>query len=80
MWKIGILILPLFFLCECFVVIKVGWKGNVYYIFNVYYSCSINLKSKSWEELIIFKRKGLYGKWHIISDFNDIKKVGERKG
>lgn len=78
MWKIGILILPFF--CECFVVIKVGWKGNVYYIFNVYSSCSINLKSKLWEELIIFKRKGLDGKWRIIGDFNDIKKVGERKG
>ncbi|XP_058754420.1 uncharacterized protein LOC131627572 [Vicia villosa] len=59
---------------------KVMWKGNVYYIFNVYSACTLSLKRILWKRLIDLKNKYQDGEWIIGGDFNAVKKRSERCG
>lgn len=59
---------------------KVECNGVVYYIINVYSSCSIKLKWKLWKESLDLKQKYQDSEWLIRGDFNAAKKRSEKVG
>ncbi|XP_058726722.1 uncharacterized protein LOC131598106 [Vicia villosa] len=59
---------------------KVIWKGDCYYIFNVYSACSMPLKRIFWSRLLELKNKYQDGEWIIRGDFNAVKNQSERSG
>ncbi|XP_058739159.1 uncharacterized protein LOC131611049 [Vicia villosa] len=65
---------------EGFLGIKVLWKGNFYYVVNVYSSCELAKKRSMWHELLKMKDSFVDGEWIIGGDFNAIKNRRERKG
>lgn len=68
------------FKTEGFLGIKVVWKGNLYYIVNVYSSCSLIKKKELWAKLLFLKDSYRDGEWIIRRDFNSTKNIHERKG
>ncbi|XP_058753369.1 uncharacterized protein LOC131626563 [Vicia villosa] len=63
-----------------FLGIKVIWKGDCYYVVNVYSSCESNKKRILWNELLRLKDVFVDGEWILGGDFNVIKERRERKG
>ncbi|XP_058740910.1 uncharacterized protein LOC131613240 [Vicia villosa] len=59
---------------------KVLWKGEYYYIFNIYSDCAWSQKRLLWARLIEWKNKYQDGEWIMAGDFNAIKKRSERCG
>ncbi|XP_058751965.1 uncharacterized protein LOC131625083 [Vicia villosa] len=59
---------------------KVLWKGDYFYVFNVYSACALPLKRILWTRLIDLKNKYQDGEWIIAGDFNVVKKRSERRG
>ncbi|XP_058749290.1 uncharacterized protein LOC131622283 [Vicia villosa] len=59
---------------------KVVWKKGVYYVVNVYSSCSLEKKKVLWRNLLELKRRLCDGEWIIGGDFNATKSSSERKG
>lgn len=55
LWKQGNLELVSSFRGEGFLGIKVFWKGNTYYVVNVYSSCDLHKKKIMWNELLRLK-------------------------
>ncbi|XP_058770446.1 uncharacterized protein LOC131644070 [Vicia villosa] len=60
--------------------VKVLWKGNIYYVVNVYSSCFLIKKKELWVDLLNLKNGCTDGEWLIGGDFNAKKKRDERKG
>ncbi|XP_058726467.1 uncharacterized protein LOC131597819 [Vicia villosa] len=65
---------------EGFLGIHVSWKGDRYYVINVYSSCDMNKKKELWKALLNLKDSFKDGEWIIGGDFNATKKSSERKG
>lgn len=65
---------------EGFLVIKVMWEENLYYVCNVYSSCVLSDKRKLWKNLLDNMSQFHDGEWILDGDFNAIKTSSERKG
>lgn len=63
-----------------FLGVKIGWKNNMYYIVNMYSSCTLSLKRIKWGETLDLRKKLVDRIWVIEGDFNSISKSCERKG
>ncbi|XP_058746549.1 uncharacterized protein LOC131619477 [Vicia villosa] len=72
------------FLCsfkgDGYLVTKVEWKNNNYYIVNIYSSCLLSKKKELWKELLELKEIFKDGEWIMGGVFNAIKNSRERKG
>ncbi|XP_058764170.1 uncharacterized protein LOC131637587 [Vicia villosa] len=80
LWKLGGVEVLLSFKGEGFLGIKVEWKGDIYYILNVYSSCVLAKKKVMWDNILLLKNSFCDGEWIIGGDFNSIKNPSERKG
>lgn len=60
--------------------IKVEWEGKLYYICNVYSTCTISSKRELWKNQLDLKSRYKDGEWVIGGDFNAVKDGGARKG
>ncbi|XP_058732644.1 uncharacterized protein LOC131604201 [Vicia villosa] len=80
LWKKSIMDVLFSFKGEGFLGLKVCWKGDPYYVVNVYSSCVLTKKKALWERLLDLMRIYSDGEWIIGGDFNAIKNGRERKG
>lgn len=72
LWKKGLFEVISIFKGGGFLGIKLICRGNCYYIVNVYSRCTLNLKKKLWNDLLVFNSKSLDGDWCLGGDFNSI--------
>lgn len=68
------------FWCPGFLGIKISWKDNLYYVFNVYFACDLTLKCLLWNNILVLKIKYSNGIWVLGGNFNAVKNGGERVG
>ncbi|XP_058741420.1 uncharacterized protein LOC131613797 [Vicia villosa] len=59
---------------------KLKWHDSIYYVFNVYSSCSLGAKRVLWRELLRLKNKFVDGEWLTGGDFNAVKNREEKVG
>ncbi|XP_058784197.1 uncharacterized protein LOC131658967 [Vicia villosa] len=59
---------------------KVLWKGEYFYVVNIYSGCALHQKRELWNSLLVLKNKFQDGEWIIAGDFNTVKKRSERWG
>lgn len=62
-----------------FFVIKILWKGCLYYIVNIYSTCSLRLKCQLWSDLLVCKSKFNGEGWCVRGDFSSVSHQRERK-
>ncbi|XP_058760200.1 uncharacterized protein LOC131633504 [Vicia villosa] len=79
-WKVGGVKVLSSFKGEGYLGIKVVWKGDLFYLVNIYSSCDFVKKKRMWEILLDLKEKLNNGEWIMGGDFNVIKDRMERKG
>lgn len=60
--------------------IKVSWKNEIYYIVNIYSSCSFSLKRVLWMDLLVLINNHTDGEWLLGGDFNSVKSRNKRIG
>lgn len=65
---------------EGYLGIKVKWWDNLYYIVNIYASCSLILKHILWNDLLKLKESFKDSEWVVGGDFNAVKSKEERQG
>ncbi|XP_058751945.1 uncharacterized protein LOC131625047 [Vicia villosa] len=80
MWRTSYVSILSSFCGNEFLGIKVSWKSGIYYIVNIYSSCSLSLKRVLWRDLLILKNNFTDGDWLFGGDFNAVKTRNERVG
>ncbi|XP_058775210.1 uncharacterized protein LOC131649465 [Vicia villosa] len=80
MWKKYLFNLVFCFRGEGFLGLCVEKEGKLIYFVNVYASCDITTRIRSWERLCEFKNNNSKGSWCIGGDFNSITSLEERIG
>src|SRR4051812_49232037 len=78
MWKKDFFNLVFSFRVEGFIGLCVEKEGKLIYFVNVYASCDLNIRKRSWERICEVKNKNVKGSWCIGGDFNSITSVEER--
>ncbi|XP_058759249.1 uncharacterized protein LOC131632522 [Vicia villosa] len=59
---------------------KLRWRGNLYYVVNIYSPCDLASKRALWKTLMDLKLKFSDGEWCIAGDFNSVVSKKERMG
>ncbi|XP_058782487.1 uncharacterized protein LOC131656963 [Vicia villosa] len=80
MWKKDLFKLLFSFHGEGFLGLCMEKEGNLIYFVNVYASCNLNVRKRSWDKLREFKNNNSKGSWCIGGDFNSITSLEERIG
>ncbi|XP_058762298.1 uncharacterized protein LOC131635678 [Vicia villosa] len=80
LWKKGVVEVLLGFKGEGYLGIKVVWKGDIYYVLNVYSSCFLAKKKELWANILTLRNTYRDGEWIIGGDFNSVKNASERRG
>ncbi|CAK8571504.1 unnamed protein product [Lathyrus sativus] len=80
LWKKEVINPLLSFRGDGFLGVKVLWKRNLYYMVNIYSPCSINLKRKLWNDLVVLKGNLSDGLWVLGGDFNVATSSSKSKG
>lgn len=80
LWKRNSISVILSFHDNGFLGIKVSWRNDLYYIVNIYSSCSMPLKRILWRDLLDLKKNFNDGEWLLGGDFNVVKNKNERVG
>lgn len=57
----------------------VGVQNYFIYVVNMYATCSLVDKRRGWEEQKGLKQRFAIGEWCVVSDFNVVSRVEERK-
>ncbi|XP_058768320.1 uncharacterized protein LOC131642046 [Vicia villosa] len=80
MWKKDFFILNNSFRGEGFLGLCVEKGGKLIYFVNVYASCDIATKKRTWERICEFRKNNNKGSWCIGGDLNSISSLEERIG
>ncbi|XP_058775967.1 uncharacterized protein LOC131650266 [Vicia villosa] len=80
MWKKDLFNLIFSFRGDGFLGLCVEKDDKLIYFVNVYASCDIMLRKRSWDRLCEFKKNNIKGAWCIGGDFNAITSLEERIG
>ncbi|XP_058741630.1 uncharacterized protein LOC131614017 [Vicia villosa] len=80
MWRKDLFCLIFSFKGIGFIGMGVSWKGSLIYFVNVYASCDLSIRRRTWRRLVEIKNSFPVGSWCVGGDFNSVTHVDERVG
>ncbi|XP_058726281.1 uncharacterized protein LOC131597610 [Vicia villosa] len=80
MWKKDFFNLNFSFRGEGYLGLCVEKEGKLIYFVNVYASCDLTSRKRTWDRLCEFKNNNSKGSWCVGGDFNSVTSLEERIG